>query len=296
MDDILKRGKNFQYENTFFERPGRYGGIYLFQSGEVCCERGYEEKAHMQICHEVSYIISGKGDFQIDGITVPVQQGSLFFNRTGTVHSIQVSNAEKLRYVYVGFTFHEDPSDFIPENIISFFKEAVYRHITVTQNQVSMIFRMIDELYNKKEYYEKMLENYGEQMLISLYRLFKNQAVQPYRFSQTEQATESSAYVVIRYIHDNIYTIGSIKEIADELGYSYTYLSHMFKNKMGMPLQRYISNKKIEMARELLARDRYTITQVSEILNYDTVQSFYKSFKRTVGLAPSHYIKKQREK
>ena len=47
-------------------------------------------------------------------------------------------------------------------------------------------------------------------------------------------------------------TIGGVREIAQAMGYNYTYLSHVFSRVTGVTLQKYISQKKIERARQLL--------------------------------------------
>lgn len=80
--------------------------------------------------------------------------------------------------------------------------------------------------------------------------------------------------------------------MAEELGYSPSYLSHLFRAKMGITLQQYINHKKFEASVELLRDDKYSITQITSDLNYGTIQSFCKMFRKTAGCSPTEYRKR----
>lgn len=90
-------------------------------------------------------------------------------------------------------------------------------------------------------------------------------------------------------MEENVCDITSIRELADKLGYNYTYLSHFFKDKTGITLQRYISYKKIERALHFLRYGDLSMTQISERLGYESPQSFSKAFRRVMGVSPTQY-------
>ena len=70
----------------------------------------------------------------------------------------------------------------------------------------------------------------------------------------------------------------------------HSYLSHLFKDKTGTTLQQYICYKKVEYASQLLKEHEMSPAQVSEILGYESLSSFSKSFKRVMGISPKQYI------
>lgn len=109
--------------------------------------------------------------------------------------------------------------------------------------------------------------------------------------SLSEDSVGRSVYTVIKYIENNIFEKIDVKIIAKEVGYNYSYISDMFKRKTGITIQRYISNKKIQKAIELLKYGKLNITQVAQRLNYANIQSFNKAFKRTMGCAPTDFLK-----
>ena len=105
----------------------------------------------------------------------------------------------------------------------------------------------------------------------------------------------NSVYTVIKFIDRNIFEKIDLKMIAHEVGYNYSYISDVFKKKTGITIQKYISNRKIQEATELLKFGKLTINQVAQKLNYANVQSFNKAFKRTIGYSPSEYLTRLKE-
>ena len=79
--------------------------------------------------------------------------------------------------------------------------------------------------------------------------------------------------------------------MAKDLGYCDSYISRIFKEKMGTTLQAYITLKKMEKAKEMIRRGDITITEIALKLHFESLQSFSKSFRRTVGMSPMEYRK-----
>ena len=65
----------------------------------------------------------------------------------------------------------------------------------------------------------------------------------------------------------------------------------MFKDKMGITLQTYVSMKKIEASLDLLKYKKSSIAQIAMSLNYESAQSFSKVFRKIMGCSPTEYQK-----
>jgi AraC-like DNA-binding protein len=140
------------------------------------------------------------------------------------------------------------------------------------------------------EYSEILIQNYIEQILILVYRAFHDR--RPVHMDVNSGASiGDTTYLMIRYIEDNVLGISNLTEISEHLGYSYNYLSHLFKRKMGVSIQTYLNYKKIAKAIELIDSDRMSITDIAAALNYQTVQAFSKSFKKVMNMSPTDYKK-----
>ena len=99
---------------------------------------------------------------------------------------------------------------------------------------------------------------------------------------------------ILFYINENFKKDVSLVALSSALGYSQSYISHMFKEAMGISLQEYICNKKIEASLDFLKDQKYTVTQIALMLNYASVQSFCKAFRKVKGCSPTEYQKRHR--
>ena len=72
-------------------------------------------------------------------------------------------------------------------------------------------------------------------------------------------------------------------------GLSYSYFKELFINRYGMSPVKYVTNLRIEKAKELLITGYYTVTEVSELCGFDSVYYFSKVFKNIVGISPKQY-------
>ncbi|SMO36824.1 AraC-type DNA-binding protein [Saccharicrinis carchari] len=77
--------------------------------------------------------------------------------------------------------------------------------------------------------------------------------------------------------------------ISKEIGYDYSYLSHLFSSVEGITIERYIINQKIEKAKELLVYNEFTLSEIAFQLGYSSVQHLSSQFKKVTGLTPSHF-------
>lgn len=291
IEDTKQAGCLFHFDNIFAEGQATFGGINLLQIGEICCECGYEIPAHRQFCLELSCIVSGSGYFYIDDTCIKVEAGDILFNKVGHRHTIRADQTNMLRFVYMGFNFNEQADEEFAE-IQAFLQSAPYHFAKDTHNLLIPFLRNIDEFYAQKPYSPIMIRNYIEEIIVSAYRSFTEKAdkVLQYTPERSSHSVGQTVYAVIRYIENHIFELKSINALSLTLNYNSTYLSHVFKRKTGMTLQRYITHKKIEKALELLKYGNISIKQVGEKLGYETLQSFSKAFSRIMGYPPSHYV------
>ncbi|HHV11584.1 MAG TPA: response regulator [Clostridiales bacterium] len=85
----------------------------------------------------------------------------------------------------------------------------------------------------------------------------------------------------------------SIKDISDHVHLSSSYLCTVFKTETGKTLNQYITQFRVEKAKQLLADPRNKISDISSRVGYSDGNYFGKSFKKEVGLSPSEYREKK---
>jgi AraC-like DNA-binding protein/mannose-6-phosphate isomerase-like protein (cupin superfamily) len=292
---MILPGKQFEFDNLFSDESQKFGSIKLFQIGELSCISGYVVPPHKQWCHEISYIVSGEGYFSTNDEIKLLKEGDIHISPAGSIHAIETVKDSDLRYSYIGFDFDEDLPGENLQQLYGFYT-SVTSYFSSDRNELLLpIFRSLDELYNKTMFYHLMVETYLIQILVLVWRSFTTNPLPIYFPAVSVDSLGRSVYTVIKFIDRNIFEKIDLKMIAHEVGYNYSYISDVFKKKTGITIQKYINNRKIQEATELLKFGKLTIDQVAQKMNYANVQSFNKAFKRTVGYSPSEYLKRVRE-
>ncbi len=91
------------------------------------------------------------------------------------------------------------------------------------------------------------------------------------------------------YIQIHVEDELSLTSISAAIGYSPTWLSGKFKKEMGISLTQYISQQRMERAKELLRSGNRPIQDIAEALHYKTPSHFGTVFRQYTGISPSEY-------
>lgn len=105
-----------------------------------------------------------------------------------------------------------------------------------------------------------------------------------------EQMKMSNHYIQLySYIKSNCYADLRVKNIAKHLNVPMTNLSKNFKNDTGLTLKKYIDDKIVQKAQELLLTTTLPIKNVSYELHFLDEFHFSRFFKNKIGISPNKY-------
>ena len=80
-----------------------------------------------------------------------------------------------------------------------------------------------------------------------------------------------------------------LESIADEFGFSASYLTRYFKNQTGQSLKHYIDQVRMEKAKELLIHSDKTLGEIVQTVGYVDATNFIRKFKKLEGITPIQY-------
>lgn len=84
-----------------------------------------------------------------------------------------------------------------------------------------------------------------------------------------------------------------LAKISSVFGISEGYISTIFKEQDGINFADYVEQLRIEKACQLLTENQYKIADISDMVGYNSVQSFRRAFKRVLGTNPTEYRQDQ---
>jgi len=93
----------------------------------------------------------------------------------------------------------------------------------------------------------------------------------------------------LRYLEDTDDPSKISMYLQQELNYNYSYLSNYFSKHLGMTIEKYLINLKIERVKELLTYEELTLSEIAWKLNYSSVQYLSNQFKKITGETVSSF-------
>lgn len=183
--------------------------------------------------------------------------------------------------LYYGFLF-DSPRFFDELNIPALIRFQNVIKDDVTVNDICR--RVNDEYENRSTFYENMLTFLIDQLLIHLYRNYgNNNSEKP---SAQLIGKHRIAFLAIQYIYENCQNNLSTKDVSAHINVSTSYLCRCFKEATGISVLDFYERIRCRRAREDLSLGTYSVTQVAEKYNFNSLSYFNRRYKKYCGTAP----------
>ncbi len=137
---------------------------------------------------------------------------------------------------------------------------------------------------------------YGESLAMALTsRLVNNYSVRHIHSVDTTHGLPSwHLRKVIDFIERNIDTDLGLEDLANLAGFSEFHFSRMFKKSTGVTPHRYVTERRIACAKELLLRTQLPIKDISNQLGFGDQAHLSTAFKRVTGTTPKRFREQHR--
>lgn len=180
---------------------------------------------------------------------------------------------------------------------------AFYQNHRYLQNPVKdlyyRLFLCIEEAYRQqkitgtgtKDSIAETIENCFS--FQDLHQILSEKAADFFREAATSAEENPTIFMIKEYIGKNYMNETlSVKDISSHVFLSASYVCTFFKNETGQTLNQYLTEFRMEKAKQLLRDARYKISDISSRVGYSDGNYFGKSFKKYSGLSPSEYREK----
>jgi Transcriptional regulator containing an amidase domain and an AraC-type DNA-binding HTH domain len=109
------------------------------------------------------------------------------------------------------------------------------------------------------------------------------------RYFQKESQKGNSIEMVVQYLHDHFTETITVKELAELIHVSESYLNRSFKKKTKTTPLKYINILRIEAAKHLLRTSDLSIEEVSYKIGFNSPKYFSRIFKLSTGKTASNF-------
>ncbi|MDD6309035.1 MAG: AraC family transcriptional regulator [Clostridia bacterium] len=223
--------------------------------------------------HALSFRVVGDAVFETEDQQTPVSSGDIVF--VPAYHSYKlIAGHEHL------FVLHFTSDSILPSTI----KKLPY---SLQNNEyLKKKFMELYEIWQKKE------TSYEHECKIIFYKIvtkIEESYAMKKNTTYSEKISEAIDYIHERYLSEKI----TIEYLAGLCYMSSTYFRKLFFKTYNTTPHDYIKNLKLKYAIELLKSGYYTVTEVSDICNFQNVYYFSSFIKKETGLSPLEIIKRK---
>ena len=266
--------------------------IKLFQFADVHCKTSNDSlNQHKQWCHEITFVYGGEGVIIHNGHEQSIKSGQVHLCFDEDIHQIIPSKSSPLRFYCIGFTLP-------PDNPLSALLDEARTRITPNHSVLSGCADLqnafqstLGALYteNQNEMTGAIAANTLNYIISTVLGRFLNKETGSYNNISIK---ESLLYYVISYLKNNVYQINALSRLSEDTGYSYSYLSHLFSQKMGQTLKSFFASIRMDAADKLLLEK--SVTEVSNLLGYSSVHAFSRAYKSVRNQLP-HTLNRRKD-
>lgn len=259
-----------------------------------------EEKAmdmHIHDCYELYYSISGGKQFLIDNRFYSIAPGDLFVINQYESHKLtQIDSCIHERIV---LSIHPDYLKKLstPETDLDFcfsHRTADSTHkITLTKEQQTRFLYITNKITSAAGYAHDIIEQAAFMELLAMINLAWQASLAAQTSPEQESTLHSYHYNhqvdnILSYINRNITSQITIEQLAHEFFLSESYICRIFKSATGTTISKYITARRISIAKSLL-NEGCSVSEAFEKSGFTDYSNFFKSFTRAVGVSPKKY-------
>ena len=252
-----------------------------------------EVTLHHHDFYEIYFFLSGNVQYNIENRSYLLTPGDVLLISPMELHQPMFGTEHRPyerivlwidRQFLEGFSLPNQP-------LTACFDTASPRHTNLLRPEgVSRQFlqflleQLSSELASADPYQEVASMSYLAQVLILLNRLALQQ-----RSEEMMAAPESTVYNVLGYINDHYSEDLSLDHLANKFFVSKYHLSREFQRLVGTSVHRYIVQKRLVMAKQMLAEGKPS-SEVYQHCGFGDYSNFYRAFKAEYRISPKDYV------
>ena len=231
---------------------------------------------HTHSMYELLYFVSGDATFVIEDKRYKLNTGDLVLIRPMKYHYIQIDSSA----VYERYDILFDARALRIDNTHK--AEDGIEVVNLLDRAVSC------DIIKKLDYYAEKLsgEDFKDVTVSLIKELFYDLSIKKAHASKDIAHINPTLSKALKYINDNLFTLKSISEVSDEIFVTESYLFRLFKSELKKSPKKYINDKRLLAAQNLLQMGEMPIA-VYERCGFSDYTSFYRNYKEYFGYPPS---------
>lgn len=243
-------------------------------------------ETHSHPYYHFIFVLNGNGCVVVNGVNHLVSTNSFIIVPDQTPHSICSGDSFKTIEIK-GQLSQSVQSDMAPlGNLVP----------VLNASEAVLMEEILHEGIGMDPYYKQIINATFMKLLYGIIRRYsKNGALLCGTGAYSPELKNSKLAEVESYIDIHIQDNVTTEELARKMGYNKTYFCTLFKQEVGISPQRYVQQNKIKKAMHYMVTENCNITQIADMLGFNSIHHFSRFFKKYMGCSPNEYLRKLKQ-
>jgi len=266
-------------------------GIRLEYRKDVSRKESAQHYPHTHEFCELYFYLGGDCSYMVENGLYDVAAGTVIFTRPGELHSVRID--EQCTYERCYYQIHPHALDFLGAEAARSALRCFYNRPLGVGNSAVLPADVMERCHGRLFHSMGLLQAHSADArslaladLLSI--LNEVNTVCDNSLDAHVHVQNGLIDAALRYINTHLAELSSTDELAAKLYVSREYLSRSFSRVMGIPLKRYITIKRVELAKVML-QDGCALDVVCERCGWTDYSYFIRVFRRETGMTPMRY-------
>ncbi len=272
-----------------------FHSIYYFEFS-----KNFSHEPEMHNFWEMVYVDRGNVISVTNGVGCLLTQGQVIFHQPMEMHAHISDNKVPNNMMIASFSTDSDAMEFFKGKTFTLDKVTRKLLTLFLEETINALGEIPSDYQNKNKLSfenaalgaSQLMEQYLVEFLIRLIRT-GNARSNPLLSNKKnrEMGSNSMCEIICEYMQNHLYDKISLPQLCDRFFIGKTQLCKIFREYVGQGPMEYFAEQKMIAAKKLLREERLSVSEIADMLNFSTIHTFSRSFKKSIGVSPVNYKK-----
>lgn len=242
----------------------------------------FNQQQHDNLCDEITVVANGQGNTINNDKTSPINQNQIHIVFKSQLHKISSLSVTPLTFYCLAFHIPKSSRLFPLYNEVRNYCLENNEYVTSDKSRLVNSFENLFERFTPDNYSDTLYFNQALEVSIEYILTMALLDFVPVSDKHSNVLLEQ----IKTFLMLNSSNPQALKLLSPNFNYSYTYLSHFFKEKTGQSLSLYFKSLRMNYAKNSILQGT-SITNLSNELGYSSIHAFSRAYKSFWGTQAS---------
>ena len=247
--------------------------------------------AHIHKAVELLYVKKGSYTVLLDGVEHEIEEGDLVLFCSNSIHPVFTKNLPENEYYvikisptfFLQFSTQEEGTEYVMRFAINRKENKnIWKREELEGTPLFAALQSLIAEHNEQKYASQVAIKL--KIMELLVEILRSDSPTPEKVPHNQTAT--LIYNTMVYVRNHYSEDMDERELAKNLGMSYSYFSRSFKRVTGMSFKQYLNRTRVNQAEKLLCRDNASVSEVATKCGYNSISYFINVYKSITGKTP----------